>query len=657
MRYHQGLTSMLKLLCFIMVLVAGCINSFAQHIPTRIIERKTDNQLSIPSDYLLKIDSSNSIQHFDSSAILHLPSALQKKNVEIKNAAYWLVFKVHQKDAAPWFLEFIDPHINHIEVFQIDTALHVKDRVQGLDYPFAQKRFLYKNYIYTVDLAAGDSATFFIKIRSDSKTSFLFKLRSVENVIADVKSEYYFLGIFYGIILITIITNIIVFLFIRERIYLFYSLYLIGCSLLFLSEDILGFEYLWPGRPELNHYVNFYSPVLVLVAFYLYANKFLKLENHLSRQKNWIRFIITISVIYFLVMALLQIPADYRVYFLPFSVVYVGAIAVWRKGSRSARYFIIAHSFVLIGIVFLIFRKSGINLFYSPITFFSLNIGFIIEIAILSYALGERIREFKSIRIKAQEKLLSQLKSKQEAQRQYVEQLRENQVLKDKLNEELEREVNKRSREIIEQNLIISRQNDELVNANLKLNEQAQQIKFLNENLDLDNWALKTNIKNLTEARILYKAVDFREFSKHYPDQLSCLKFIAEKKWTEGFVCKKCEHTNFSSGRSPYSRRCSRCRYEESATAYTLLHKCKIPLEKAFYAIFLIFSSKGEITSVYLSKKIGVRQSTCWSFMNKINAIIERKKNPWQNGWDGILLEEELVIHPRKKIARSVNSV
>ena len=43
-----------------------------------------------------------------------------------------------------------------------------------------------------------------------------------------------------------------------------------------------------------------------------------------------------------------------------------------------------------------------------------------------------------------------------------------------------------------------------------------------------------------------------------------------------------------------HSKRCSKCGYLESATAYTIFHKVKFPLNKAFYILFLLYSNKNK---------------------------------------------------------------
>jgi hypothetical protein len=115
---------------------------------------------------------------------------------------------------------------------------------------------------------------------------------------------------------------------------------------------------------------------------------------------------------------------------------------------------------------------------------------------------------------------------------------------------------------------------------------------------------------------------------KRFPDTESCLRFLAELKWKEGFVCKKCGHTNFCKGKSPYSRRCTKCKKEESATAHTVFHRCKIPMTQAFEMAFLVCNLP-EVSSYQISKKMNIRQMTCYNFQKKVKlCMTDRTKEP-----------------------------
>ncbi len=111
---------------------------------------------------------------------------------------------------------------------------------------------------------------------------------------------------------------------------------------------------------------------------------------------------------------------------------------------------------------------------------------------------------------------------------------------------------------------------------------------------------------------------------QRFPDEEACLKFLADFKWKDGFVCKKCGHTNYCKGKTPHSRRCTRCKKEESATAHTIFHRCKIPMTKAFEMAFMVCNMP-EISSGLISKKLEIRQMTCYTFQKKIKLCLQDK--------------------------------
>ncbi len=107
------------------------------------------------------------------------------------------------------------------------------------------------------------------------------------------------------------------------------------------------------------------------------------------------------------------------------------------------------------------------------------------------------------------------------------------------------------------------------------------------------------------------------KFREIVPDEETVLKIISEIKWKDGFHCLKCGSTNYCSGKSPFSRRCTRCKKEESATAHTIFHRCKIPLNTAMEIAFLV-CNVAAISSYQLSRQLEMRHMTCYSFQKKV---------------------------------------
>ncbi len=122
----------------------------------------------------------------------------------------------------------------------------------------------------------------------------------------------------------------------------------------------------------------------------------------------------------------------------------------------------------------------------------------------------------------------------------------------------------------------------------------------------------------------LFAHITLSEFDRLFPDDEHCLEFLANEKWKGGYVCRKCGHTNYCRGKTPFSRRCTACKHEESATSHTFFHHCKMPLREAFHIAFMVCHTP-DISTYELSRVHDKRQMTCWKFKKKIQECIDKK--------------------------------
>ncbi len=103
-----------------------------------------------------------------------------------------------------------------------------------------------------------------------------------------------------------------------------------------------------------------------------------------------------------------------------------------------------------------------------------------------------------------------------------------------------------------------------------------------------------------------------------------CYRFLAEVKWENGFTCRKCGNTNHCAGKTPFSRRCTKCKTEESAAAGTIFHNCKFPVHKAFYIAYNVCKGKEDLSSYELARRLSLRQMTCWNFKTRIRNFLQQ---------------------------------
>jgi hypothetical protein len=102
-----------------------------------------------------------------------------------------------------------------------------------------------------------------------------------------------------------------------------------------------------------------------------------------------------------------------------------------------------------------------------------------------------------------------------------------------------------------------------------------------------------------------------------------CMEFLADLKWADGFTCRKCGNTNYCAGKSPYSRRCTKCKSEESATSGTIFHNCKFPIHKAFIIAYNVCKGKEDVSTYEFARRLALRQMTCWNFKTKIQSALK----------------------------------
>ena len=113
-----------------------------------------------------------------------------------------------------------------------------------------------------------------------------------------------------------------------------------------------------------------------------------------------------------------------------------------------------------------------------------------------------------------------------------------------------------------------------------------------------------------------------KSFDTLFSTDEKCLEFLSNEKWKDGFTCRKCGHDHFSKGKTPFSRKCTRCKHEESATAYTIFHRCRIPIRDAFHIGYMVCNDP-EISTYEISRRLELRQMTSWKFKKRFLECIE----------------------------------
>ena len=71
----------------------------------------------------------------------------------------------------------------------------------------------------------------------------------------------------------------------------------------------------------------------------------------------------------------------------------------------------------------------------------------------------------------------------------------------------------------------------------------------------------------------------YRDFVEMFPDDTTCADFLAQLRWSEGFICPACKQASNPWNAIRDLLVCSICRHQASVTAGTIFDKTRTPLK------------------------------------------------------------------------------
>jgi len=128
------------------------------------------------------------------------------------------------------------------------------------------------------------------------------------------------------------------------------------------------------------------------------------------------------------------------------------------------------------------------------------------------------------------------------------------------------------------------------------------------------------------------KGLSFAEFCRRYGTEEQCHAELIAMRWPDGFVCPKCGGKKHSYTAIRRIFQCSACRKQTSARAGTIFHKSSTPLTKWFLAMNLVTSAKNDVSSLELSRQIGVKWDTGWLIKQKLMEVMRQRNSIYKLG-------------------------
>ena len=115
---------------------------------------------------------------------------------------------------------------------------------------------------------------------------------------------------------------------------------------------------------------------------------------------------------------------------------------------------------------------------------------------------------------------------------------------------------------------------------------------------------------------------DENDFSRMFPDETACIKYLFNVRWPDGFVCPICnwKDSSIEPGRTVTCRHCGN---RTSLTTETVMHGTKKPLCIWLQAIWWLCVSEGGNSAKDLQRLLHLSSyQTAWTWMQKLRTVM-----------------------------------
>lgn len=374
---------------------------------------------------------------------------------------YWFKFKLRNEAhyLHEWVLEIPYPLLDKLEVFQMNED-GVWDKTLLGDYvPFYNREIIYRNFVVPLNFMDHREHTFYVRVSTSSSMRVPLIARSLPRFQEESLESEIIYGIYYGIMLVMLVYNLLVFFTLNDISYLFYVVSIFFTLTLFSALSGHAFQYLWFDSIWWANHIIALSMGGLAIGTALFASTFLEVKKYSHTWHYILNFIIGSGVVIIIatiflgyatavIMGTLVLALD------AIALLSTGVVCL-AKGNKAARYYIMAWTGYLLGAVLIILVSYGVLPSY-PIFAHAVEAGSAIEVTLLAIALSDK---YSLIR-----------KEKEALQAEALESQR-------RTNITLEEKVSERTHEINVKREEIERKNKRLENQNDEINHQKEKIE------------------------------------------------------------------------------------------------------------------------------------------------------------------------------------
>ncbi|WP_085918240.1 sensor domain-containing diguanylate cyclase [Halomonas sp. CSM-2] len=351
------------------------------------------------------------------------PSFTQAQHKSDLNFGYtpdevWLRTQVENptEHSQRWIVEFEYPFLDRV-MLHVMHERYNEQKISGSAVPIEQRELAHRQAVFPLNLAPGETVTLYARVSAAGSKMLNYNLLSEQAFYQQNDRHNFWLATYFGILLGLGLYNLLLFFGLKERVFLYYSLFTLGFTVAILTFNGIGTLMFWSFLGENTSRLVAIGFIFASTMGTFFAQSFLETKKFTPRWHRLLSYFRVYCLLALVATMLLPIQPALRLmdvtgFMAALTILICGIYCVTQR-VPSARIFVLAWSLFLVGACVFALRNLGI-LPANFITLHGIQIGSAMEMLLLSFALAARFNKLKRQKERAQNDMLTTLK-RQEA--------------------------------------------------------------------------------------------------------------------------------------------------------------------------------------------------------------------------------------------------
>ena len=325
-------------------------------------------------------------------------------------SAYWLRLALHNSSDFPLerLVEINYARLSSVQFYHPDMNGNYQSVITGNPLPFTTRPYKNRNYVFPVTLPAHSDQVYYLRLQSAAAIIVPAKLWEPQAFHTYERDSYVSQAWYFGIATAMVLFNLLLFIALRDIIYLLYISFVGFMSLSLASQNGLAKEFIWPGATQWSDMSTSVGYALSFVTLLLFMRHMLNTAKIIPHFDRIIRIFI-VAHLFFLIGFVVSLTTFIKIsapFFLVTALLIFGTALFCALGrQRSAYFFLSAFAMLVIGIVVTVLTNFAL-LPSNPFTMNALQLGSAVEMLLLAFALADRFNTLRKEKEKAQEEAL-----------------------------------------------------------------------------------------------------------------------------------------------------------------------------------------------------------------------------------------------------------